>query len=86
MNKKFICLKLYYIINGECSGKSRFIIVLLLGLILTFTVSGLAGLMLILEALYHLFQDGKISKALYKAIVKALLKKYHISEIDNLLE
>lgn len=55
-------IKLDYIINGECEGKMRFVIVFLIVLILTFTISGLGGLALILEALYQLFQEGKIRK------------------------
>ncbi len=43
---------------------------------LTFTVSGVGGLALILEALYRLFQEGKISKALYEQTVKALARKW----------
>ena len=69
-------IKLDYIINGECSGKTRFLVMAIIGAILAFTISGVGGLALILEALYRLFQEGKISKALYKEIVKALTKKW----------
>ena len=68
-------IKLDYIINGECEGKTRFLIVAMLGAILTCTISGVGGLSLILEALYRLFQEGKIGKALYKKILKALAKR-----------
>ena len=44
--------------------------------VLTFTVSGVDGLTLLLEALYRLFQEGKISKGLYKQILKALAKRW----------
>ena len=48
----------------------------LLGIILTFTISGVGGLVLVLEALYRLFQEGKISKAVYTQVVKALSKRW----------
>jgi hypothetical protein len=68
-------LKLDFIINGECVGKKRFLVMAILGAIITFTVSGVGGLALILEALYRLFQEGKISKALYKQLLKVLSKR-----------
>lgn len=46
-----------------------------LSAILAFTISGVGGLVLIMEALYRLFQERKISEALYKQLVKALAKK-----------
>ena len=69
-------IKLDFIINGECAGKSRFLIITLLGVILTFTISGVRGLALILEALYRFFQEGKISRAGYIQVVKALSKHW----------
>ena len=68
-------IKLDFIINGECEDKTRFLIVAILGVLITFTISGVGGLALILEALYRLFQEGKIGKALYKKILKALAKR-----------
>lgn len=68
-------IKLDFIINGECAGKRRFLGMAIIGALLTFTMSGVGGLALILEALYRLFQEGKISKGLYKQILKALAKK-----------
>lgn len=65
-------IKLDFIINGECAGKTRFLIMTLLGVILTFTISGVGGLALVLEALYRLFQEGKISKAVYDQVLKVL--------------
>ena len=67
-------MKLDFIIDGECAGKNQFLIIVLLGLILTFTVSGVGGLRLILEVLYHLLQEGKISKTVYTQVVKVLSK------------
>ena len=67
-------IKLDSIINGGCSGMSRFLVLTIIGGMLCFTISGVGGLALILEALYRLFQEGKISKALYELIKKALLK------------
>ena len=69
-------IKLDFIINGEYAGKNRFLLVMLLGIILTFTISGVGGLALILEALYRLFQEGKISKAVYIKLVKVLSKRW----------
>ena len=69
-------IKLDFIINGECGGKKRFLVMAIIGAVLTFTISGVGGLALILEALYRLFQEGKIGKALYKQIVKALVRKW----------
>ena len=69
-------IKLDFIINGECGGKKRFLVMAIIGAVLTFTISGVGGLALILEALYRLFQEGRIGKALYKQIVKALLRKW----------
>ena len=69
-------IKLDFIINGECMGKTRFLVVAILGAVLAFTISGVGGLALILEALYRLFQEGKIGKALYKQILKALARRW----------
>ena len=63
-------IKLDYIINGEYGGRKRFYIVTLLGIILTLTISGIGGLALFLEALYRLFKEGKISRAVYLELVK----------------
>jgi hypothetical protein len=70
-----IKIKLDFIINGECAGKTRFLIMTLLGITLTFIISGVDGLALVLEALYHLFQEGKISKAVYAQVLKVLSKR-----------
>ena len=69
-------IKLDFMINGECGGKRRFLVMAILSAVVSFTVSGVGGLALILEALYRLFQEGKISRALYKQIVKALAKRW----------
>ena len=69
-------IKLDHIINGECEGKTRFLVMAMLGSILACTISGVGGLSLILEALYRLFQEGKIGKASYKQIVRALVKRW----------
>jgi len=72
-------IKLDFIINGECAGKKRFLVMILIGAILAFSLSGLGGglggLALLLEAFYRLFQQGRISEALYQQIVKALAKR-----------
>merc|ERR1712087_217253 len=74
-------IKLDFIINGECAGKSRFLIMTLLGVILTFTISGVGGLALVLEALYRLFQEGKISKTVYAQILKVLSKRLFVKAV-----
>jgi hypothetical protein len=81
-------IKLDFIINGECAGKSRFLVMAILAAILTFTISGVSGLALILEALYRLFQEGKISKAVYKQIIKALAKRWggNAVPVEHLVE
>ena len=81
-------IKLDFIINGECGGKIRFLVMAILASILTFTISGVGGLALILKALYRLFQEGKISKAVYTQIVKALAKRWGGSAVpvEHLLE
>jgi hypothetical protein len=72
-------IKFDFIINGECAGKRRFFIMAVLGAVVSVAISGVGGLALILEALYRLFQEGKISKALYKQILKALAKRGGVS-------
>ena len=48
---------------------------IILSIILSFTFSGVGRLALLMEALYRLFQEGKISELLYKQILKALARK-----------
>jgi hypothetical protein len=81
-------IKLDFIINGECTGKKRFLVMAVVAAILTFAVSVVGGLALILEALYRLFQEEKISKALYKQRVKALARKWGVKglPIEHLLD
>jgi hypothetical protein len=68
-------IKLDFIINGECAGKKRFVIISILAALITVCVSGVGGLAIFLEALYRLFQEGKISRALYEQILKIVTKK-----------
>jgi len=74
-------IKLDFILNGECGGKRRFLVVTILGVVIAFSVSGVGGLSLILEALYRLFKEGKIKKALYYQIRKTLLQKYGLDDM-----
>lgn len=76
-------LKLDLIINGECASKTQFLVLTILGLLLTFTTSGVSGLTLLLEALYRLFQEGKIGEALYRQILKALAIKWGAENIPT---
>ena len=79
-------IKLDYIINGKCSGKSRFMVMVILGLV--FTVSGVISLTLILEALYRLFKEGRLGKALYKDILRALARRWETQNVfvEDLLD
>jgi len=43
--------------------------------LITVCVSGVGGLALFLEALYRLFQEGKISRALYEQVLKIVTKQ-----------
>lgn len=81
-------IKLDFIVNGDCAGKFRFLVMAIIAAILTFTISNVGGLALILEALYRLFQEEKISKAVYKQIIKALAKRWGGSAVpvEHLLE
>lgn len=79
-------IKLDFIINGECSGRRRFFVMMILGTLLAVTLSGIGGLTLILEALYQLFREGKITGALYKQIIKALTKKFGAVPAEYLVE
>lgn len=72
-------IKLDHIINGCCGGKSRFLITALLGVILTFTISGVDGLSLILEALYRFFKERKISKVISKRWFRTPLPIKHLN-------
>lgn len=81
-------IKLDFIVNGECGGKARFLVMVVIAAILTFTISGVGGLTLILEALYRLFQEGRISKAIYTQAIKALAKRWggDAVPVEHLLE
>lgn len=69
-------IKLDFIINGQCAGKKRFLIVSIVAALITVCSSGVGGLALFLEALYRLFQEGKISRALYEKILKLVGNKW----------
>jgi hypothetical protein len=73
-------IKLDFIINGEYTGKKRFLLVVIISIILTFYISGVAGLAILLEALYQLFREGKISKAVYNEILR-LIRERIINDI-----
>jgi hypothetical protein len=78
-------IKLDFIINGECLGKKRFLIVSIIAALVTVCVSGVSGLAIFLEALYRLFQEGKISRALYEQILKSVSKRWTKPPLDHLL-
>lgn len=68
--------KIDIIANGECMERSRFLVMAIMVVILTFTISNVGGLALILESLRALLREKKISKALYKQIIKAIVKRW----------
>lgn len=55
-------IKLDYIINGECAGKRRFLVMAIIAAVITATLSGVSGIVLILEALSRLFKKEKSQK------------------------
>jgi hypothetical protein len=77
-------IKLDFIINGEFAGKKRFLIMVIIAAIMSVCISGVGGLALFLEALYRLFQEGKISRALYAQILKAVAKKWGKVHVEHL--
>jgi hypothetical protein len=78
-------IKLDFIINGECAGKKRFMIISIIAILIAVSVSGVGGLALFLEALYRLFQEGKISRALYEQILKNVTKRWTKVPAEHLL-
>ena len=71
-------IKLDFLINGEGWGEKRFLIMAILAAVIAVTVSGVGGITLILEALYRLFKEGRISKRFYEQTLKFLGKKLGI--------
>lgn len=69
-------IKLDFLINGEFAGKKRFLVITLIAILVTVSFSGVAGLGLFLEALYRLFQEGKISRAVYEELLKSIAKRW----------
>jgi hypothetical protein len=68
-------IKLDFIINGEYGGKKRFLIISIIAALITVSVSGPGGLAIFLKALYQLFQEGKISRALFEQILNEEILK-----------
>ena len=65
-------IKLDFIINGDYLGKKRFVILSIIALLMIAFLSGVGGLAIFLEALYRLFQEGKISKAVYEQVMEII--------------
>ena len=65
-------IKLEYIINLRAPGKIRFLLMTLLAGVTSWTVSGTGGLAIFLEALYNLWKEGRISRAVYEDILRIL--------------
>lgn len=68
-------IKLDFIINGECGDKRRFLIVSIIATLIICCISRVGGLAIFLKSLYRLFQEGKISQALYKKILEITAKR-----------
>ena len=80
-----LTIKLDFIINGECPGKKRFLILTILAAFITISVSGVSGLAIFMEALYQLFKEGKISRALYEQILEVVAKKWTKVPVEHLI-
>lgn len=80
--------KFFYMKKQKGGGKTCFLLMASIGVILCFTISSVEGLALLLEALYQIFKEGKISNSLYTKIVKALSKRwgYLSLPVEHLLE
>lgn len=78
-------IKLDFIINGQCAGKKRFLIISIIAMLIAVCVSGVGGLALFLEALYRLFQEGKLSQALYEQILEVATKRSTKIPVDPLI-
>jgi hypothetical protein len=69
-------IKLDFLINVEYVGKKRFMIVSIIVIIITVSASVTGGLALILDVLYRLFKEGKISRAVYEQILEVVAKRW----------
>jgi hypothetical protein len=69
-------IKLDFLINVEYVGKKRFMIVSIIVIIITVSASVTGGFALILDALYRLFKEGKISRAVYEQILEVVAKRW----------
>lgn len=85
-------IKLDFLINGEYGGdyggRKKFLIISLIALIWSFLVSGTVGLAMFLDAFFQLFQEGRISRALYEEIAEIIKKtwwRYHKVPIEHFL-
>jgi hypothetical protein len=78
-------IKLDFIINGQCAGKKRFLIISIIAMLIAVCVSGVGGLALFLEALYRLFQEGKLSQVLYEQILEIATKRSTKIPVDPLI-
>lgn len=65
----------------KCAGKKRFLVMAMIAA----CASGVGGLALFLEAFYRLFQEGKISQALYEQILKRVSNRWTQVPLDHLL-
>jgi hypothetical protein len=77
-------IKLDFIINGECAGKTKFMVLAIIGIIVGVCFSGITGLTIFLEALYRLFQEGRISRALYEQIVESVKSRWFKVPVEHL--
>jgi hypothetical protein len=71
---QFLYYKIEAILRGKSPKRKRYILLALIGCSLT----GVGGLCIILEALRKLWEDGQISDALYRELVKHAKKQHSI--------
>lgn len=76
---KSLKYKLGYILKGKFTGKKRALALLLIGIVITCSVTGIGGLCMILDALKKLFEEGKISEAVYIELVEHAKRKFKVN-------
>ena len=76
---QFLKLKLGYILKGNFTGKKRALALLLIGIVISCSLTGIGGLCMILDALRKLFEEGKISEAVYIELVEQAKRKFKVN-------
>jgi hypothetical protein len=68
--------KIQAILNGGLPGGAKLLFMALIARIVSISFSGIGGLAIFLEALRKLLEEGKISEALYKKILRLVIQKH----------